>query len=184
MNIQNCLYLMGPIRLQNKFGEIDMLDKQGVYDCLRDHHIDFEITDHAPLFSMDDKPNVELPYPEWDAKNLFIRDHKREHYYLITVRGSKRVDLKQFRKDHKLKKISFGSEEELWDILKIKPGHVSPFCLLHDEERKVHYYIDADYKDNLIGIHPNQNDATVWLQGKDLVNLIEEHGTIVEYITL
>ena len=71
-----------------------MLDKQGVYDCLRDHHIDFEITDHAPLFSMDDKPDVELPYPEWDAKNLFIRDHKREHYYLITVRGSKRVDLK------------------------------------------------------------------------------------------
>ena len=68
---------------------------------------------------------------------------------MITVRGSKRVDLKQFRKDHKLKKISFGSEEELWDILKIKPGHVSPFCLLHDEERKVHYYIDADYKDNL-----------------------------------
>jgi len=68
--------------------------------------------------------------------------------------------------------------------LKIKPGHVSPFCLLHDEERKVHYYIDADYKDNLIGIHPNQNDATVWLQGKDLVKLIEEHGTIVEYITI
>ena len=87
------------------------LDKQGVYDCLRDHHIDFEITDHAPLFSMDDKPNVQLPYPEWDAKNLFIRDHKREHYYLITVRGSKRVDLKQFRKDHKLKKISFGSKK-------------------------------------------------------------------------
>ncbi len=115
-----------------------MLDKQGVYDYLRDHHIDFEITDHAPLFSMDDKPNVQLPYPEWDAKNLFIRDHKREHYYLITVRGSKRVDLKQFRKDHKLKKISFGSE----------------------------------------------NNATVWLQGKDLVKLIEEHGTIVEYITL
>lgn len=53
-----------------------MLDKQGVYDCLRDHHIDFEITDHAPLFSMHDKPNVQLPYPEWDAKNLFIRDHK------------------------------------------------------------------------------------------------------------
>lgn len=22
-----------------------MLDKQGVYDCLRDHHIDFEVTD-------------------------------------------------------------------------------------------------------------------------------------------
>lgn len=161
-----------------------MLDKQAVYNLLRKYNINFEITDHAPLFTMDDKLNVELPYPEWDAKNLFIRDHKREHYYLITVRGSKRVDLKAFRKEHQLKKISFGSEEELWDILKIKPGHVSPFCLFHDVDHKVHYYIDSDYKDNRIGIHPNENDATVWLQGNDLVNLIEEHGTTVEFIDI
>ena len=73
---------MEPIRLQNKFGEIDMLDKQGVYDCLHDHHIDFEVTDHAPLFSMDDKPDVELPYPEWDAKNL---DSLSEYYRLLWV---------------------------------------------------------------------------------------------------
>jgi len=44
--------------------------------------------------------------------------------------------------------------------------------------------LDYYYKDNLIGIHPNQNDATVWLQGKDLVKLIEEHGTTIEYIDL
>ena len=56
--------------------------------------------------------------------------------------------------------------------------------MVSDKEHRVHYYIDADYKGNLIGIHPNQNDATVWLQGKDLVKLIEEHGTIVEYITI
>ena len=85
-----------------------MLDKQGVYDCLRDHHIDFEITDHAPLFSMDDKPDVELPYPEWDAKNLFIRDHKRDALLLITVRVQSVVDLKQFRRTTILKRLSFG----------------------------------------------------------------------------
>ena len=124
-----------------------------------------------------------MPYPEWDAKNLFIRDHKREHYYLITVRGSKRVDLKQFRKVISLKRFPLVPKKS-YGIFEIKPGHVSPFCLLHDEDRKVHYYIDADYENNLIGIHPNQNDATVWLQGKELVKLIEEHGTIVEYITL
>ncbi|WP_338127671.1 prolyl-tRNA synthetase associated domain-containing protein [Veillonella caviae] len=161
-----------------------MLQKQDVYNLLYEHNIPFEITDHAPLFSMDDKPNVELLSPDRDAKNLFIRDHKRENYYMITVRGSKRVDLKTFRKDHQLKKISFASEEELWDILKIQPGHVSPFCLLHDTEHKVHYFIDSDYKEGLIGIHPNKNDATVWLKGADLIFLLEEQGTTVEYIEI
>ena len=161
-----------------------MLQKQDIYNLLDEHHINYEVTNHKPLFSMDDKPDIELPYPEWDGKNLFIRDHKREHYYLITVRGSKRVDLKQFRKDHESKKISFGSEEELWDILKIKPGHVSPFCLLHDTEIKVQYYIDADYANNRIGIHPNENDATVWLQGQDLIEVIKESGHSVTMIDI
>jgi len=127
--------------------------------------------------------------PKWVDRDRFVLSNGHGSmliYSLLHLTGYDLSieDLKQFRKDHKLKKISFGSEEELWDILKIKPGHVSPFCLLHDEDRKVHYYIDADYENNLIGIHPNQNDATVWLQGKELVKLIEEHGTIVEYITL
>lgn len=35
--------------------------------------------------------NIEIPYPEYDAKNLFVRDDKKRNYYLITVKGDKRV---------------------------------------------------------------------------------------------
>ena len=40
---------------------------------------------------------IHLPYPKADAKNLFIRDDKTRNYYLITVKGDKRVDLNAFR---------------------------------------------------------------------------------------
>ena len=47
---------------------------------------------------MDEVCDVVLPHPECDAKNLFVRDDKKREYFLITVKGNKRVDLKEFRK--------------------------------------------------------------------------------------
>lgn len=38
---------------------------------------------------MEELDAVELPYPDCDAKNLFVRDDKRRSYYLITVKGDK-----------------------------------------------------------------------------------------------
>ena len=49
---------------------------------------------------------IELPYPEWGAKDLFVRDDKKRNYYLITVKGDKRVDLKEFRRQHSLRALS------------------------------------------------------------------------------
>jgi Ala-tRNA(Pro) deacylase len=46
----------------------------------------------------------------------------------------------------------------------------------------VKVYIDADFKHSLIGVHPNENTATVWLKTKDLVNFIKQQGNQVEYI--
>jgi len=35
-----------------------------------------------------------------------------------------------------------------------------------------------------IGVHPNDNTATVWMQAKDLIKLIKEHGNEVHVITV
>lgn len=44
--------------------------------------------------------SVELPYPKYNAKSLLVCDDKKQNYYLITVRGNKRVDLKEFRRKY------------------------------------------------------------------------------------
>ena len=127
---------------------------------------------------------VELPYPDADAKNLFVRDNKRRNYYLITVKGDKRVDLKDFRRKHELHPLTFASIDELMDIMKLFPGAVSPLGLLSDEEHKVTLFLDEAFDDGPIGIHPNDNTATVWVKTADLVRIIREHGNIVEFVNL
>ena len=159
-------------------GEIyDMLDKRGIW------HL---ITDHPALWSMSDVCDVEFPYPECDAKNLFLREKKHKNFYLVTVRGDKRVDLKRFRDEQGTRSLTFGSPEELQDLFDVIPGMVSPFGLLNDKDCCVRFYIDEDfYKDpGCIAVHPNDNTATVTLKTRDLENIIRDHGTEIKIITI
>ena len=133
------------------------------------------------LFNMAEVAQIALPYPEVNAKNLFVRDHKKRDYYMITVLGHKRVDLKAFRQANGLRALTFASPEELLDMLGLIPGAVTPFGLLNDEARRVRHYIDRELvkPGGLIGAHPNDNTATVWLKTDDLMRLIREHGNEV-----
>ena len=162
------------------------MGKQEIYDLLDERNIRHTITDHPALWSMQDTCDVEFPYPECDAKNLFLREKKHNNYFLVTVKGDKRVDLKKFREEHGTRALTFGSEEELDELLGIVPGMVSPFCLLNDEERCVRFYIDEDFfaDPGFIGIHPNDNTATVTLKTSDLMDIIAGHGTEIKVITI
>lgn len=163
-----------------------MFYKQEIYDYLKANKIRHEITEHAAVFNMEELDSVELPYPDCDGKNLFVRDDKRRFYYLITVKGDKRVDLKEFRKRYRTKPLTFVKPDELMDILGLIPGAVSPFGLLNDKEMKVVFYIDAAFKEGsgLIGIHPNDNTATVWLEVDELIKIIEDHGNEVHVVSI
>jgi len=160
------------------------MNKQEIYDLLIQKNIPHEITEHEAVYNMVEVAMIELPHPEAEAKNLFIRDDKKQNFYLITVKGDKRVDLKQFRKDHSTRALHFVSAELLMDILGLIPGAVTPMGLLNDSECKVHWFLDKAFLDEpgLIGVHPNDNSATVWLNVEDLADLIKEHGNEMDWI--
>ena len=52
------------------------------------------------------------------------------------------------------------------DILGLVPGAVSPLGLLNDHEFRAKFWLDRSFLDppGLIGIHPNDNTAIVWLK--------------------
>ena len=156
------------------------MNKAEVYRYLAEQNIPHEITEHKAVFNMEELDSVALPYPEWDAKNLFVRDDKKRNYYLITVKGDKRVDLKAFRKAHGLRALSFASAEELLAMLDLIPGAVTPLGLLNDAARSVHFYLDVEFIGNKIGVHPNDNTATVLLKTEDLIRVLRENGHTVE----
>lgn len=162
------------------------MNKQEIYAYLKSKGIFFEVTEHKAVFNMEELAEIDIPYPSADAKNLFVRDDKKRNYYLITIKGDKRVDLKKFRTEHQTKPLSFASPEDLAAILSLIPGAVTPLGVLNDTECKVKVYIDKDFLDEpgLIGVHPNDNTATVWVKTADLIHLIEEHGNPVEVTAL
>lgn len=157
------------------------MDKKEVYAFLTEQNIPYEVTEHKAVFNMEELDSVELPYPEWDAKSLFVRDDKKRNYYLITVKGDKRVDLKEFRRLRGLRALSFASADDLLHIMGLTPGSVTPLGILNDAEHRVHFYLDAEFNGNRIGVHPNDNTATVWMQADDLMKLIQSHGNTAEY---
>lgn len=155
------------------------MNKEETYKYLTDNGVKYEITEHKAVFNMEELGDVELPYPEWDAKNLFVRDDKKSNYYLITVRGEKRVNLKEFGKRNGLRKLSFASPEDLMSFMGLTPGSVTPLGLLNDKESRVRFFLDEEFTGHKIGVHPNDNTATVWLEFEDLVRLIKSHGNEV-----
>ena len=156
------------------------LNKEETYAFLKENNIEFEAVEHKAVFNMEELGDVELPHPEWEAKNLFVRDDKKRNYYLITVKGAKRVDLKDFRKKHGLRPLTFASADDLLEIMKLTPGSVTPLGLLNDSECKVKLYLDAEFEDGMMGVHPNDNTATVYMKADDVLRLIREHGNEAE----
>lgn len=152
------------------------MNKTEIYQYLTEQKIAYEATEHPAVFNMEELDALHLPHPQWDAKNLFVRDDKKRNYYLITVKGDKRVDLKVFRKAHGLRALSFASAEDLLSIMGLIPGAVSPLGILNDAERRVSFYLDKEFDGSMIGIHPNDNTATIWMQANDLMDLIQKHG--------
>lgn len=155
------------------------MGKQETIEYLHAHGVSFEITEHKAVYNMEELSDVVLPYPEADAKNLFVRDDKKRKYYLLTVPGDKRVDLKEFRRQQGTRSLSFASDDDLARYLGLFPGAVTPLGALNDETRSVKVFIDRAFEGGLVGVHPNDNTATLWLKTEDLVRVLQAHGTEV-----
>lgn len=160
------------------------MNKQEIYSYLQENGYWHEITEHPAVYNMAEVAELTMPYPEADAKNLFVRDDKRRNYYLITVLGHKKVNLKDFKKKYNTRSLTFASPEELMEYMGLIPGAVTPLGVLNDNEHKVKVFLDKDFLDGLqlIGVHPNDNTATVWLKTEDLIEILRTHGTELELV--
>lgn len=158
-----------------------MLTEQAaaVLTLLTDKQIAFHVEEHIPVYTIDEMTALSLPDGDAVAKNLFVRDDKKRKYYLIVIRQDKTVNLKVLRETLGTRPLSFASETDLWNYLKLTKGAVTPFGILNDESRSVTVVIDKAFEGKQIAVHPNENTATVWLNTDDLVAILQEHGNPV-----
>lgn len=175
----------GPYQGVLREKRLDVLDRAAVLARLGSLGVPYELTEHKAVYSMAELADVPIPYPEADAKNLFLRDNKKRHHYLLTLRGDKQADLRAFRQAQGTRPLSFAPAEDLMALLGLTPGAVTPLGLLNDPLHRVIWCIDRALVDGgLIGVHPCDNTATIWLKTADLIRVIENHGSTVRIVDL
>ena len=160
------------------------MNKEEVYRFLDEKQIVYKAYEHQAVFTVEEADALNLPDPAAGTKNLFLRDQKKQNYYLLTVRDHLQVRIKDFQKKIGARPLSFASEEDLGRILGLIKGSVTPFGLLNDSEKCVHFYLDEYFQDRTISAHPNENTATVFLQANDLMKLLEMNGNMVSWIRM
>ena len=67
---------------------------QAVYDFLKQHSINYQRSDHPAVFTCEEADKLVLDLPGARTKNLFLRDRKGRHHFLLIVRPDQRVDLR------------------------------------------------------------------------------------------
>lgn len=159
--------------------------KEEVYKYLDSLNIKYKKVEHKAVFTMEEMSKLNLEDESEVVKNLFIRDDKKQNYYLILVKGDKRVNLKELRNNLGLRPLTFASEEDLEIYLGLKKGSVTILGILNDTEHKVKVLIDNDIKVfKEIGAHPNENTASIWLTLEDIEKILKLNNVNYNFIDL
>ena len=161
-----------------------MFGKQEVKAFLEEKGIPFEWVEHKAVYTIEEMEALGLEDMQEIAKNLFLRDQKGKRHFLVVIRADKQANLKELGENLGLGKLSFASEERLEKYMKLKKGAVTPLGVLNDENCAVEVFFDKDFVGaERIGIHPNDNTASVYLKTEDLLNIIKEHGNSLEIVS-
>ena len=100
--------------------------REEIVALLQEKGVSFELAEHPPVYTIDEMLALKLPHPKDIAKNLFLRDDKKQNYYLIVLREDKKADLKKIRSVLSARPLRFASEEDLEALLGVTAVLPSP----------------------------------------------------------
>lgn len=156
-----------------------------VKEYLNSIGIEFKIVEHEPAYTTEEADKYIEGHDGVRTKTMFICNKKKTNYYMIIMDDSKRLDMNKFKEIVSEKQMKMASEESLKEKLGIKPGMVSPFGLLNNDEKDVKIYMDKEIiTEEIMTFHPNDNTKTLFITTKDLFKYFENIGYEINIIEL
>lgn len=162
-----------------------MIGQEKVYQTLERLGIVFDYLEHPPA------PTIEIAKEYWidldskHCKNLFFRNHKGNRHYLVVFDCDRNLAIHDLEKMLKQGKLSFASEQRMMKYLGLRPGSVSPFGLVNDEEHHVYVFLDENLRHaSKLSFHPNDNRASLAVKTEDFIRYMDATGNGFEWIEL
>lgn len=159
--------------------------EESVYRVLADLGIPYDRHEHPPVFTVEEAEQHWAGITGAHCKNLFLRNKRGNHHYLVVLPGSKKADLRRLEQQLGEDRLSFASAERLLRCLGLQAGAVSPFGLINDRNKEVRVVIDQDLRTyDRVNFHPNVNSSTIGLSFVDFERFLAWCGNSVRYINI
>lgn len=143
-----------------------------IFKILDELKIKYDVLEHQAVYTVEEAKQLEDMIEGLGCKNLFLTD-KKGNYFILVLEENKKANLKELAKLLNVSKLTFASSEDLFNILGLEPGSVTPLSIINDKENKVLLIIDNDIVDKKILVHPNTNTKTMSIEFKDIEKIIE-----------
>ena len=159
---------------------LEMLTERGFF---------YQRIDHIPMRTVADSKQVRgefLTTQEGGAhiKNLYLRDKKKNNFLLVLPEDAE-LDLKALSVLIGSSRLSFGSENRLFDNLGVRPGAVTPLAMITGIHHAVTLYMDSCLRGAVyLYMHPLVNDRTVAMKPADFEAFLKQHGVTVNWVDL
>jgi len=157
---------------------------QIIRDLLHELEIVHEWYEHESMHRCEDTHawHSEKKLPGVRAKNLFLRNKNGKRHFMLILPQEKSFDTTHFR-EMTTQKCGFASEERMMKYLGVKPGSVSPFCLITDNEGHVEVLIDQGLmEEEFLYFHPQRNTASIQIVPNDLARFLDHRGNTWETV--
>lgn len=144
-----------------------------LYNVLSKIEIKYEETEHHPVFTIGEAQSVKSKIKGIGCKNLFLTDKKTNTYLLVVLEESKQANLREIANTMGMSHLSFVQSDELYQILHLQKGSVSPFGIIYDKKNCVTLLLDSELQGKKLLLHPNTNTKTMSIWYDDLIKFIK-----------
>jgi len=145
---------------------------RAVFARLDEIGIKYASAEHAPVLTIEDCLDIDRQLGSVTAKNYFLATKNLKHFYLCLVRPNARFRSGDVSKQVNSARLHFGPEDKLEELLKVRPGSVSPLGLMFDQDNQVQLLIDsALIAEEKISFHPCDNTRTLAMQTRDFLEV-------------
>ena len=153
-----------------------MYNSLELIELLKKEKYEIEVHQHEPLFTVEDSKKIRGKINGAHSKNLFLKNKKNE-FFLLSCEEAEKINLKKISKSLELGNVSFAKQEYLEQYLKIKPGSVSPFALLNDDNSFVNFYLEQTlYESSHVNFHPLINTFTITIETSKFIEFMIENN--------
>jgi Ala-tRNA(Pro) deacylase len=107
------------------------------------------------------------------CKNLLLCNRQKTEFYLLLMPPHKPFKTKDLSRQIGSARLSFASEEDLWELLRVTPGSATLLGLMNDTDRRVRLLIDRPVAEaEWISCHPCICSSSLKLRTRDVLDIL------------